>query len=252
MNTQSRKVSSGVLVLLLVVLAGSMIGAIGYWYGTRESATKSVMREPDTRPEKKADDSNPSSLDPSGYIPCPSIDEYILYQDQTGLEFCYPISWGIAGGGNVPESQSIEGAAYEVTFPGNDEVTISSATVDYINTIGRDGRCEDPENTPPNFGLYSTNWVKDSADSELTAAVRYPLKKDGVYLIQENVNSFFFGLCYSALVNQSGTAYPVVKVALRRELGSVTPLQYTENPEVLLTAAEKAEFLTVVETMRKP
>jgi len=253
MLAQSGKISKGLLAAILVVIVGTILGGTGYWLSTKDSTEASETI-------KKSSSAETETTDTASTLPDSASTEEAAYcsasqtqytNELIGLEFCYPTSWGTATINAPQASASVAGSGYEISFA-DYSVVVSSITSDYQNTVGRDGRCEDPEKTAPNFSLYSNSWVKDSADSELSAAVRYPVKKDDVYLVQENVNSFFFGLCYSALINQSGTAYPVVKVALRRELGSVSVLQYTENPELVLSADEKAEFLAVVDSVRKP
>jgi hypothetical protein len=251
MDTQTGKISKGLLAAILVVVIGALIGGIGYWLSTKDSTDASDTIEKASSTEVEDDKtSSPESATADETPYCSTgLTQYV--NELIGLEFCYPTSWGMASISAPQASESLAGSGYEISFA-DYSVVVSSITSDYQNTVGRDGRCEDPENTPPNFSLYSNSWVKDSADSELSAAVRYPVKKDDIYLVQENVNSFFFGLCYSALINQTGTAYPVVKVALRRELGSVSVLQYTENPELVLSEDEKVEFLAVVDSVRKP
>jgi len=249
MSVQSGKVSKGLLATLLVLTIGVLLGGVGYWLGAKDKSSTSESAETEKSLASDAvDETIPAPADTEAYC---NTTKTLYTNDLIGLEFCYPSSWGTASINSPQASASVAGSGYEISFASYG-VVVSSITSDYQNTVGRDGRCEDPENTSPNFSLYSKSWVKDSSDGELSAAVRYPIKKDGVYLIQENVNSFFFGLCYSALINQSGTAYPVVKVALRRELGSVSVLDYTNNPELVLTNDEKAEFLEVVNSVRNP
>lgn len=257
MKTQQGKVSSAVAFVLAVLVIGGLVGGAGYWYGHRNAkvnsdrgATQPLAQDAAVKKDTSKASSTDDTKNPTACVS--STDPKTYSNKLIGLEFCYPKEWGEAVIGEPVASKSDQGSGYEIHFSAKDGAAVSSVTTDYINTIGRDGRCEDPTSSPPNFTQYSNTWIKDAADSELTAAARYPIKKDGVYLISDNANSFFWGICYSALINQTGTAYPVVKVALRKNLGETTVLQYITDPTKYLSSTDRLQLEELVVSVRKP
>jgi len=185
MKPQQGKVSSAVLFVVVVVVIGGLLGGLGYWYGKEHSSknTQNSAQIPKQNLDstaKKADTTNAETATASSQCSS-STDPSTFYSKLIGLEFCYPKEWGEAVIGTVPASASNAGSAYEVTFTENQKVTVASATSDYVNTIGRGGRCADPASTQPDFSGFSTSWKIDGALGDIQSASRDTSKKDGVY-----------------------------------------------------------------------
>lgn len=249
--SQTGKVGKGVLITIAVIIVSLLLGLLGYWLATKDDATTDSSlssTSTETTDETPTDDALATDTD-EAY--CTGDDMQLYTNELIGLEFCYPAIWGTTAMSAPQASESDNGSGYEIAFSAYDTV-VSSITSDYQNTIGRGGRCEDPTNTAPDFSTYREAWVEDSSDPDLALASRYHIKKDGAYLISETVDMFSSGLCYSALINQTGTAYPVVKVALRRPLDSTSVSAHVANPEILFSAEERSDFNAVVDSVRRP
>lgn len=253
MSKQLGRVSTGIVAVISVLAVGLALGGLGYWYGVRDKdtvseTTSSIVSSDDAAPEaaKTKDEAS---------IYCPSSPgAKTFFNELIGLEFCYPASWGIATLGNVPASASVNGSSYEITFSDNPSVTVASATNDYVNTVGRGGRCADPQTAPPDFAKYKEAWVVDGDAGDIQSATRYHVKKDGVYLIQEWVGDFGGQVCLSAQINVSGGAYEVVTANYQMPYGSgiTTVSAHVANPTVLLTAATRLQFVELVDSIRRP
>jgi hypothetical protein len=246
---QSGRATKGVVITVCVVVIALLLGGIGYWLASRDNAAEISQTNKQTETIETGNPEEATGAVTEEYCSDPA---WIAYMNELiGLEFCYPRLWGATSLTPPQASESDAGSGYEIAFSAYDTV-VSSITIDYQNTIGRGGRCEDPTNVAPDFSTYSESWFQDFSDPDLALARRSHIKQDGVFLISEVVDSFSGGLCYSATINQTGTAYPVVKIALARPLGEMTVQDHVANPEALFSANERTDFLTVVRSVRRP
>jgi hypothetical protein len=249
--SQSGKVGKGVLITIAVIIVSLLLGLLGYWLATKDDVTKELTTSSATTETTEATPADDAVTTETKEAYCAGDDKQLYTNELIGLEFCYPALWGTTAMSAPQGSESVNGSGYEIAFSAYDTI-VSSITSDYQNTIGRGGRCEDPTNIAPDFTTYREAWVQDSSDPDLALASRYHIKKDGAYLISETVDMFSSGLCYSALINQTGTAYPVVKVALRRPLDSTSVSAHVANPTILFSSEERSDFNAVVDSVRRP
>ena len=252
MRHQQGKVSSALLFVTVVIVIGALLGGAGYLYGKKNSGKNTQNA---TRSDKKVTDSQAKSPDNADVVKtcASSVDPRTFSSKLIGLEFCYPKEWGEAVIGNVPASASSSGSAYEITFTKNSKVTVASATSDYVNTIGRGGRCADPVTKEPDFSSFSTAWKVEGALGDVQSATRDTIKKDGVYHARESVNDFGGNVCLTGYVTVAGGAYTLITVNIQAPYGSgiSTVSAHVSNSDILITPAERVQFGELLESMKR-
>lgn len=254
MRKQEGKVSSALLFVVVVVIVGGLLGGAGYWYGKKNSGKSTQNATQSDKKVANADSKSGNAQQTDTAKPCASsVDAKTFSSKLIGLEFCYPKEWGEATIGNVPASASNAGSAYEITFTKNSRVTVASATGEYVNTIGRGGRCADPVTSEPDFSGFSTAWKVEGALGDIQSASRDTIKKDGVYHARESVNDFGGNVCLTGYVNVVGGAYTLITVNLQAPYGSgiTTVSAHVSNSDILITPAERVQFGELVESMKK-
>lgn len=259
MRSQKGKVSSAVVFIVVAVVLASALGGVGYWYGKKGSKKAEQKTTTSSAQDVVADASKPTTNTPppatkseSATVCASSTSPATFYSKLIGLEFCYPKEWGEATVGNVPASASAVGSAYEITFSKNSKVTVASATSDYVNTIGRGGRCADPVTKMPDFSSYSSSWKINGDMGVDQYALRYTIKKDDVYIVQESASDFGGNVCLTGYAYVSGGAYTVITVNMQASFGSgiTTVKAHTDNPTILLTPADRVQFGELVESIK--
>ncbi len=243
-----------------VVLCIAIGVAGGYWFGMRGTSSEKPVTQATNEQKKSTLESSPTpsvSPTPSAnavtYGTCGSSPEAKTFYDKViGLQFCYPKEWGEATVGTVPASASDAGGAYEITFSAKSGLTVASATVDWKNTIGRDGRCADPMSAPIDFSGYAESWKTEGEGMALTSASRYVNKVDGRWWISELASDYYSAVCLKAAVSTLGGVYDLqtvnYQVAFNDQIASVKA--HVDNPTVLISPAERVQFGEMVDSMQ--
>ena len=172
---------------------------------------------------------------------------------ELGFGFCYPTTWGTVSVADAKFAAADTGQRWTVKFASKPMVNLGVVTADWSTTVPRDGTCVDPAvQTLPAFSPFSTTW--ETEGTPVMSATRGIDVLTDTYLIDEQVDDVLTsGACLHGYTIINADPYTHTSASYSAEFGGAvtTPQQHIDNPNVLISEANRNDFYTFVKSVHK-
>ncbi len=246
-STHQPKKSRRKLLLIVLALAAILAAAGGYlWWNSNKDNNQQTNQPTTTTPVTTTQTPEPTATT------CPN--QVSFSNKSFGASFCYPVAWGDYTVENDKLAASDTGTRLIVNFSKKPSVHVAGASTNWTTTVGRDGICSDPPPPATEFGPLSTEWETEGSGMDVTSATRRIVNKTGTYLIDEYTDDVLTnGVCLKGYSIINGSPFNVVTASYFAAFGKgiTTPKAHIDNPNILIPAADRADFKAVVLSVKK-
>jgi hypothetical protein len=234
------------LIVIIILLAMILAGLFGWlWWRDRETSTPSVTTPTTNEPIVEAPEDETTT--------CPE-DFSIYTNSELGVQFCYPTAWGEPNASDAKFAEADTGSRWLLGFDSNDSVHIGLVSADWTTEVARDGTCVDTTAvTMPTMSPFSTEWIIETTEGTTPASAMRGIEMDSTtLLVREYADSLLTnGTCLEGFKAIDNPTYAVAAASYFAEFNStVTDVQqHIDNPNVLISADERANFLAFTESI---
>lgn len=244
------------LVIVIMILLLALAGLFGWlwWQERNDDEQQNASTQNTQQSEESQQAENKCSEDFSIYT-----------SEDLSVEFCYPTAWGqveLTDARLLSEPNegiaADNGSRWRLSFSEKSVVNIGLVSTDWSTNVGRDGTCTDPATQfLPEFSPFSTEWNVeieiDTAPPQPDSATRGIEVEEDKFLVKERVDNLLTnGACLEGYTIIDNETYPHVTASYSANFNSEVsnPQQHMDDPDVLISAADRANFATLVKSVK--